>query len=92
MYCDRSESDRVGDVHCVNCDNVSEVLLTLCIATEVNVTVLVMCTVLIVIMLVRCCNSTYVTLCVATEVNATELVMCTVSIIVIMSARCWFCM
>ena len=25
-YCDRSKCDRVGDVYCVNCDNVSEVL------------------------------------------------------------------
>ena len=26
VYCDQSESDRVGDVYCVNYDNVSEVL------------------------------------------------------------------
>ena len=26
VYCDRSECDRVGNVYCVNCDNVSEVL------------------------------------------------------------------
>ena len=26
VYCDRNESDRVGDVYCVNCDNISEVL------------------------------------------------------------------
>ena len=26
VCCDRSESDRVGEVYCVNCDKVSEVL------------------------------------------------------------------
>ena len=39
VHCERSESDRVGDVYCVdNYDNVSKVLVlyvTLCIATEV---------------------------------------------------------
>ena len=52
--------DQVGDVHCINCDNVSEVLkqyVTLCIATEVKATELVMCTVLIVMMSVRYCDS-----------------------------------
>ena len=27
VHCDRSECDRVGGAYCVNCDNVSEVLL-----------------------------------------------------------------
>jgi len=38
VYSDQSKWDRVGDVHCVNCDNVSKVLalyVTLCITTEV---------------------------------------------------------
>ena len=45
----------------VDCDNVRKVLyvtvyVILCIASEVNATELVMCTVLIVIMSAGCCN------------------------------------
>ena len=59
VYCDRFVGYLCVVYH-VSCDNVSEVLqlyVILYVATEVNVTKLVMCTVLIVIMSVRYCNS-----------------------------------